>query len=68
MTKLLTVDETAEQLGLSRYAVLDRIAAANAGDPAGLPAINIGSTGRGTRWRIEQAALDAWLESRRAVA
>lgn len=65
---LLTVEQVAERLNKSPRVVRARIREWKAGNPRGLPAINVAGEGQGARYAIEPAALDAWLESRRAVA
>jgi excisionase family DNA binding protein len=53
--RLLTVDQAAERLGLSRRTVQRKIASGE------IPAFQLG--GRGTAIRIDERELERWLES-----
>jgi excisionase family DNA binding protein len=53
--RLLTIDEAAERLGLSRRTVQRKIASGE------IPAFQLG--GKGTAIRIDERELERWLES-----
>lgn len=61
-TQLLSAQQAADQLGVHRKTVCDLIAAGQ------IVASNIGGRGTGKRWRIKQADLDRFIESRQYAA
>lgn len=59
---MLTVDAVAKRLLVHRNHVVSLI---HSGE---LPASNVGGQGRNARYRISEADLERWIESRRVAA